>query len=252
MYNPAMDSSGRITLRQAADLIRQGKRNQAQPLLVEFLRDEPNNAQGWYLLSHALTDPKRQQYAVLQALRADPTFERARNRLITLQGGTPPAAEAATLPVPKLDPVPPSSPNLAVAHKPKPKPVVEKTEPSPKPGAAFFDNDEPQTETTQELRAESIFQETDPQRPRRSFRGLLIGIILFVLLATAVYFGRDLVAGTITLVNPTATRVPARTLPPTWTSTATTERPTLTSTPVPTNTPAPSETPGPTQAITLQ
>jgi hypothetical protein len=244
-----MDSSGRITLRQAADLIRQGKRSQAQPLLVEFLRDEPNNAQAWYLLSHALTEPGRQQYAILQALRADPTFERARNRLITLQGGTPPAK--TTPPPPKFDPVPQSPPKPAPAPVTKPEPVIQKPA-GPKPGAAFFDNEEARSEATQELRTESTFEESGPPKPRRSFRGLLIGLIVFGLLATAIYFGRDLLAGSITLTNPTATPVALRTLPPTWTSTSTTEPPTLTSTPVATSTPAPSETPGPTQAITLQ
>lgn len=247
MYNPAMDSSGRITLRQAADLIRVGKRNQAQPLLVEFLRDEPNNAQAWYLLSHTLTDPKRQQYAVLQALRADPTFGRARNRLITLQGGTPPPAKAA--PPSKFDPAPPPAEKPAPAPLAKPQPVVEKPAPGPIPGAAFFDNEEPQPEATQELRAGSTFEKTDAPSPRRSFRGLLIGIILFMLLAVAVYFGRDLLAGGINLTNPTATKVPFRTLPPTWTSTATPE-PSLTSTTVPSPTSAASNTP--TVAVTLQ
>jgi hypothetical protein len=247
MYNPAMDSSGRITLRQAADLIRTGKRNQAQPLLVEFLRDEPNNAQAWYLLSHALTDPKRQQYAVLQALRADPTFERARNRLITLQGGVPAAVKATAPPPPKFDPVPPPTPKPAPVAKPQA--LIEKPASVTKPGSAFFDNEEPQPEATQDLRTESTFEKNDPSRPRRSFRGLLIGVIVFVLLAAAVYFGRDLLAGGITLTNPTATPIPARTLPPTWTATATLE-PSLTSTQVPSPTSAASTTP--TVAITLQ
>lgn len=245
MYNPAMDSSDRITLRQAADLIRAGKKDQAQPLLVEFLRDEPNNAQAWYLLSHALTDPKRQQYAVLQALRADPTFERARNRLIMLQGGTPPAAKAA--PPPKFDPVPPQAPNPAPAALPKTQAVSE--QPTPKPGGAFFDNEEPQPEGTEELRTDPTFEEADAPKSKRNFRGLLIGLIVLVVLAAAAYFGRDLLAGGITLINPTGTQVPFRTLPPTWTSTATPE-PSLTSTPVPSRTPAITSTP--TVAITLQ
>jgi hypothetical protein len=246
MYNPAMDSSGRITLRQAADLVRAGKRNQAQSLLVEFLRDEPNNAQAWYLLSHALTDPKRQQYAVLQALRADPTFERARIRLITLQGGTPPPIKAA--PPPKFDPIPPPAPKPATASLPKTPPASEQS--APRPGAAFFDTEEPQHEATQELRAESTFEETQDPKPKRRLRGLLIALIVTAVLAAAVYFGRDLLlGGGITLTNPTATQVVARTLPPTWTATPTPE-PSLTSTQVPSPTSAATDTP--TVAITLE
>jgi len=81
-----MQSKGKNPLKKALRLIRAGKSKKARSILVDFLRGEPNNPQAWFLLSYALDDPQRQQYALLQALRVDPQFERARARLQILRG----------------------------------------------------------------------------------------------------------------------------------------------------------------------
>jgi len=81
-----MQSNGENPLKTALNLIRGGKSKKARPILVEFLRGEPNNPQAWFLLSYTLDDPQRKQYALLQALRFDPQFERAQARLQMLRG----------------------------------------------------------------------------------------------------------------------------------------------------------------------
>lgn len=84
-----MSAAAASPLKQIADLIRAGKADVARAQLVELLRTEPANAQAWYLLSFVLDDPQRRQYALLQALKAQPDFERARERLRTLRGEEP-------------------------------------------------------------------------------------------------------------------------------------------------------------------
>src|SRR5690606_34955836 len=78
-------------LKKSAELIRAGRLDDARNQLVGLLRLEPNNAQAWYLLSFVLDDPQRKQYALQQALKAQPDFERAQERLQQLRGELPAA-----------------------------------------------------------------------------------------------------------------------------------------------------------------
>lgn len=177
-----MSASAQPDLKKIADLIRAGKGEKARAQLVELLRSQPQNAQAWYLLSFVVDDPQRKQYALMQALKAQPDFVRARDRLRTLRGEAPPP--------------------------PKPQSVIE----TPAPITPAF---APSNDLEQDLRPEP----QEPQRAGKSpLRPVLIGLVLVALLALAWFFGGDLLAGGQGAV-PTATNPPFRTLPAVWTPT---------------------------------
>lgn len=194
-----MASKSGNTLKKSLDLLRRGKADKARPMLVELLRKEPNNAQAWFLLSHALTDPLRQQYALQQALRADPQFVRALHRLQTLRG------EPLTDPKPKetaTTPVVFESPEIA----------------SPPP--TFFSEDEETEGNLDNLReTESLRPEPAPEAGRARSgvgRNVLFGALV-VLVAVAAFFAANAFLPTLTAQRPTTTVIASRTLPPTWT-----------------------------------
>lgn len=185
-------------LKKAVDLIRAGKAGQARPLLVEFLRQEPNSAQAWFLLSYALEDLQRKQYALMQALRADPKFERAELRLRELRG----------------EPAP----------KPKPKPIAAPARPKsiappPDPVSSFRETPSaPSVPSLEETFRSEIGPLGKPEKKRNPF--LLRALVLIAVLglfALVFIYSRDFFAGLVAS-QPTATEVESfRSLPPTWT-----------------------------------
>lgn len=185
-------------LKKAADLIRAGKPEKARPILSAFLRSNPNNAQAWYLLSYALDDPQRRQYALRQALRLDPQFERAQKRLRTLRGEPEPAPIKAKPPA-KTGPLPPLPAE-------------------PTPGLIFPTEQEPANEES--LRPEDETPSSGFHVPRQ----VLAVIALIVVFAVIFFVSRNWFATLLAGGNPTATAVQAfRTLPPTWTPAGTVE-----------------------------
>jgi hypothetical protein len=186
-------------LKRAADLLRAGKAEQAQPILVEILRENPNNPQAWFMMSYALTEPERQRYALEQALRADPYFSRARERLDKLGG-----SDQKTTPF------------FADVVQEDMLKVKEREEASSQQ-PAFLD---PQPESPK-ARTEKG-KTTKRSRGRGCFRLLLL-VLLAGLLGSLVYFGRDYLSGFLVVPsNPTATQAQGfSTLPPTWTPSAT-------------------------------
>lgn len=192
-----MSANALPNLKKIADLIRAGKGETARAQLVELLRTQPDNAQAWYLLSFVVDDPQRKQYALMQALKVQPDFVRARDRLRTLRGEAPPPS--------------------------KPKPAFEAPAPPITPAFA------PTSDLEQELRP----QEPEPRPKGKSpLRGILIGLLLLALLALAWFFGGDLLAGGQGAL-PTATNQPFRTLPAVWTPTGGAPPTEVTSTPEP-------------------
>jgi hypothetical protein len=216
-------------LKKSADLIRAGKLDKARPLLVEFLRTEPNNAQAWFLLSYTLDDPQRKQYALMQALKADPGFERAENRLRELRGlpPLPPKPDTSTKPLAR--PVSSSSP----AFQPdKAVPAFSAPEPEPDPFRADLVTETPSLEES--LRAEQTPVEREA-KPRAPLRQLLIGALLVAAFAALFWFSRDFFAGLLANSGaPQATtteRIAAfSTFPPTFTATVPGEEPSPTAT----------------------
>jgi hypothetical protein len=198
-------------LKKVSALIKAGKRDEAQKLLVVFLREQPNSAPGWFLLSHAVEDPQRKQYALMQSLRADPHFDRARIRLQKLRG------EPVDLPQ-KLNPVPRPDGPKTTQSKPVTRPLVlpeEQIFPSPVRGipsedrAAFAD-----------LQDDASLHLDEPApRKRNNLRTVLL-VLIIIALSVAAFFSLDYfnIVAPGQLASSTATEPQAfRTLPPTWT-----------------------------------
>lgn len=76
-------------LQQAITASRTGQKQDAQRLLTQLLREDPNEPQAWFLLSH-LVDSKQKQVAYLsKTLALDPHHEKARQRLDRLTVASP-------------------------------------------------------------------------------------------------------------------------------------------------------------------
>lgn len=198
-------------LRKAVAQIRAGKAAGARGPLVDLLRREPDNSQAWYLLSFAIEDPQRKQYALQQALRADPDFEKARTRLQAL----------------REEPVATSQPAFETDEEAAAPPIVvelEKTTP------AFIQ------EPAKPAEIGSKFREPMGDKPRRSKAGRYLFFVFIILIVLALVYGALIYLPGISIAPASATPVASRTLPPTWTPTV---QPTATATrtPVPTATP---------------
>lgn len=198
-------------LRKAVMHIRAGNAGKARPFLVDLLRKEPKNAQAWYLLSFTLDDPQQQQYAVLQALRIDPEFERGRKRLSKLRGELVPA------PKPPFDEEPAAPPIVMELGSEKLMPAfVEGSEQTPE--AELPTPDEP-----------------GRKRPPFKFGRYVLFLFLFLLLAALLIAAINFFPS-LTFTRPTSTAIATRTLPATWT-------PSFEPTATASRTPAPSSTP---------
>jgi hypothetical protein len=77
-------------LGQAAALLRAGQMAQARALLAGYVRQRPESANAWFLLSHAIPDAAQQRECLERALSLDPGHAAARERLAEL--GSPRAA----------------------------------------------------------------------------------------------------------------------------------------------------------------
>ncbi len=191
-------------LKKAADLIRKGRIDKAQILLVKFLRSEPNHAQAWYLLSFTLADHQKKQYALQQALRADPQFERAQQRLLALRGqaAQSPQAEPGLLPEP-----------AAVAASSEP--AIVPTAPEPEPATI---------EPEGAFREESSAKEESGLGPRRIL--IVVGLIVLfaiVFVLSRSWFSAQLAGAAAETATPQV--LSSRTLPATWTPLAPTGTP---------------------------
>lgn len=77
------------SLKQAAELVKAGKTKSARGLIIEVLREDPNNAQAWYMLSFAVPRVDRQIYALQQTIQLVPDHQKAIDRLKKLGGNLP-------------------------------------------------------------------------------------------------------------------------------------------------------------------
>lgn len=80
-------------LKTAADLLKSGNTKDARPLIIQVLRDDPENLQAWYMLSFAVPRQDKQIDALLHLLKLDPTNEKAKSRLQKLGGALPEESE---------------------------------------------------------------------------------------------------------------------------------------------------------------
>ncbi|MBX3049350.1 MAG: hypothetical protein KIT46_03495 [Anaerolineales bacterium] len=190
-----MSAKSDSRLKKALDYVRSHDAARARPLLVKILQAEPKNATAWYLLSHVLDDPERQQYALLQALQADPDFERARTRLKELR---------------------------SASMLPKARVGAEEV------AALSFEPGQPELSADDELRAsvapfiagpdemDGPVTQTDG---RPAWLKLVLGLLLVALLGSILLLGWRYVGSELLQPGASPTPVASRTLVPTWTPT---------------------------------
>ncbi len=85
-----MSSSPSQDILQAEQLIESGKLAEAKILLIRLIKNNPRDAQAWYLLSFVVTDSAQQQDSLRRAVNLDPSNDLARSRLAALTGGPAP------------------------------------------------------------------------------------------------------------------------------------------------------------------
>ena len=109
-------------LQQAIAATRNGQTKEAQLLLTQILKEDPNQTHAWFLLSH-LVDEKQKKIAYLhKVLALDPDHDKARQMLARLEGAKakPAAVEMETAVAPPETPPEPAPPT------PEPLPISEK------------------------------------------------------------------------------------------------------------------------------
>ena len=76
-----MDEITASSLQKAYALIKAGKKQEATATLLPIVRAEPNLADAWYLLGHAVVEPQRRIQCFQQVLRIDPANQPAKKQL---------------------------------------------------------------------------------------------------------------------------------------------------------------------------
>ncbi len=77
-------------LRQAYQLLKEGKKSAAVEILRPICQTEPDNADAWWLLANALTEPRQIQKALQNLLLINPFHEQAQVKLDALLEHHPP------------------------------------------------------------------------------------------------------------------------------------------------------------------
>jgi hypothetical protein len=72
-------------LKEAIATVRAGDKREAQRQLTELLHDNPQQVQGWYLLSLLVDSPQKQAAYLSKTLALDPQHEKAKAQLAALQ-----------------------------------------------------------------------------------------------------------------------------------------------------------------------
>lgn len=91
-----MNSTDNELLQKAEQLLREGKRQQAAPLLEEYLRGNINSARGWWALSFAVSEVEEQIECVERILKLNPTHTAAQARLEKLRSAAPASIREAS------------------------------------------------------------------------------------------------------------------------------------------------------------
>lgn len=81
------------TLQEAIAAVRRGETERAQLLTAEVIRENPDDANAWYLLSQLVDSDARRAAYLSKALALDPTHERARAELGALPAQSVPEPE---------------------------------------------------------------------------------------------------------------------------------------------------------------
>lgn len=80
-----MAEQDKTDLQSVERLLKEGRKQEALPLLAGYLQQNPNSAQGWWLLGLTVSDPKQQIECVERVLQIDPTSVLAQVRLEKLR-----------------------------------------------------------------------------------------------------------------------------------------------------------------------
>ena len=72
------------TLKQAAALLKKGEKEDARQLLISLLKENPNSADTWWLLSYTVSKKEQQTDCLKRALRLNAEHKRAHARLASL------------------------------------------------------------------------------------------------------------------------------------------------------------------------
>lgn len=259
----------------ATQMVKGGRLDEAQAILVRFLAANPASEQAWLLMSYVVKDLAQQKDCLERVLRINPGNLVARSKQAQVSrvlSGEPsaPAREEAHPEQPSQQPPtsaapsssnffegqfairqppatpahPAQKPDPHLSQKPEPKPAP-KPEPRPKPGKKPISKPVPQ------ITSDSLAHHS-PQRANLLPRVAVISmaVIIIGIILAAIYFGTQ----SPLLSDSTATTAPTPqvimfTLPPAWTVTRT---PTVTSTATvtPTETPTPTDTPKPSATQT--
>lgn len=262
-------------LQQAADYIKAGQLQQAQPLLVRFIKQQPDSADAWYLMSFVVPQPAQQIDCLQRVLRYNPAHRQAQARLVEVMTGQSTSQPAASAPARSMSsPLPPIAPPVPAQPEPVETPPVEvvRPEPTPEPqpgkkpkarssSEAIQPTPEPTSTEFDNLRSKLSEPVKEYRKPRRSYK-LLLGLLIFVVLLAAAGTAAVVLtrpadtpsAAAVPTAVPTSTETPTVTptpsitptrFPPTWT-------PTLPPTPRPTRTPTPPPTLDADQTTQLQ
>ena len=81
------------TLQEAIAAVRRGETERAQLLTAEVIRENPDDANAWYLLSQLVDSDARRAAYLSKALALDPTHERAQAELGALPAQSVPEPE---------------------------------------------------------------------------------------------------------------------------------------------------------------
>lgn len=79
-----LDPSTEAALEEALELLKAGKKAEAQKIILPLTLQQPNLPDGWYLLGFTVPDVEQKRYCFQQVLRLDPTNEAAQHQLTKL------------------------------------------------------------------------------------------------------------------------------------------------------------------------
>src|SRR5512137_186356 len=96
-----MDEVTASSLQKAYALIKAGNKLEAANLLIPIVRADPNLAEAWFLLGHAVVEPNKRIQCFQQVLRLNPAHAAAKRQLEKLQTSQP-----APVLTPRVEPRP--------------------------------------------------------------------------------------------------------------------------------------------------
>ena len=157
-----------INLQTAWEAIEKGDSVEAQSIVAQILRDDPNNAEAWMILSEAVSGDRKELF-LRKALQLDPDLEVARQRLaqLELEGVAEPEANGQVLAVP-----------AGVSLDAPTVPIEER-----------LGEERSAPQLAQNSQGSGVGKVRDKPQPKRGNTALLI--ILFLLIVLAIYFFVD-------------------------------------------------------------